>query len=234
MGALIPVFIVIVLAVAVGAWLAEKKRREALQRFADSLGLQYSHKDPLNVPGRFHYFKNFQSGDRRYARNVLYGAVDGRAVTAFDFFWEEDRRDSKGHRHTTTHSFSAVVVDLPISTVELYIRPEGLFDKLAGWVGFDDIDFESDEFSRKFMVKCADKRFAYDVIHPRMMEFLLGRGGLSYEMERDSLCVRSDSRYKPEQVESMIRHSFQFVDLLPRHLVKDRQSLEGGERGRAT
>ena len=56
---------------------------------------------------------------------------------------------------------------------DLLIRPEGFFDKVAGAFGFDDIDFESEEFSRAFFVKSSDKRFAYDVLHPRMLELLM-------------------------------------------------------------
>ena len=53
------------------------------------------------------------------------------------------------------------------------IRAEHWGDKLVQAIGFDDIDFESAEFSRKFFVKSPDKRWAYDVIHQETMDYLL-------------------------------------------------------------
>ena len=46
-------------------------------------------------------------------------------------------------RTTRTHRFSYLIVHLPFSGLpDLLIRPEGVFDKMAGAFGFDDIDFE--------------------------------------------------------------------------------------------
>ena len=70
-------------------------------------------------------------------------------------------------------------------------------DKIAGALGFHDINFESSEFSRKFHIKCADKKFAYDVIHPRMMEFLLAaaqRGDIEPVMIYGGCCLMTDGR----------------------------------------
>ena len=45
---------------------------------------------------------------------------------------------------TRTYRFSYLILHLPFGNVpDLLIRREGMFDKLAGAFGFDDIDFES-------------------------------------------------------------------------------------------
>ena len=62
---------------------------------------------------------------------------------------------------------------MPLNLPDLFIRPEGFFDKIAGALGFDDINFESKEFSSRFLVKSGNKKFAYDVIHPQTMEFMM-------------------------------------------------------------
>ena len=46
--------------------------------------------------------------------------------------------------------FSTIVVESDVVLEPLFIRPERLFDKVKEFVGIDDIDFESAEFSRKF------------------------------------------------------------------------------------
>ena len=104
----------------------------------------------------------------------------------------------------------------------LLVRPEGLFDKLKGAIGFDDIDFESEEFSRKFYVQSSDKRFAYDVLHPRMMEFLLKEQPDALDLEGGALCVSDGSRlWEPDDFRARLDFVRRFCELWPRHLLVD-------------
>lgn len=53
----------------------------------------------------------------------------------------------------------------------------------------DDIELESEEFNAAFQVFGDQPRFAYDVLHPRMMRFLLDRGYQSIRMDGTVLVV---------------------------------------------
>ena len=110
-------------------------------------------------------------------------------------------------------------------TPDLLIRPEGLFDKIKGAFGFDDIDFESEEFSRRFHVKSSDRRFAYDVLHPRMMEFLLAVRPVMIDIERGRCCLSDGGRcWKPEGFASRIAFLREFFDRWPDHLTASLES----------
>ena len=85
----------------------------------------------------------------------------------------------------------------PILLEPLFIRPENFFDKLTEFIGFNDIDFESAEFSKKFYVKSPDKKWAYDIIHPRMMEFLLASPMFSIQFDLLSVIVYRDNTFSP-------------------------------------
>src|SRR5690606_4766878 len=103
---------------------------------------------------------------------------------------------------------------------DLMIRAENLFDKIGAAMGFDDIDFESAEFSRKFMVKSSDKRFAYDVITPRMMEFLMASPKRSIDQQRGLICITNGvRRWKAEEFLPNLAWVSEFVDLWPDHVV---------------
>ena len=104
---------------------------------------------------------------------------------------------------------------------DLLIRKEGLGDKLAGGLGFDDIDFESEEFSRTFWVKSQDKRFAFDVIHPLMMEFLLDGSPPQVEITGD-VCLLTEGRrpWDPLQFQGAIRWFEAFLERWPDHLTE--------------
>ena len=85
--------------------------------------------------------------------------IDGRPypVKMGDFNYKVTRSTGKGS-NTTTYRLSYLILHLPFAlTPDLLIRREGVFDKIAGAIGFDDIDFESAEFSRRFYVKSSDR-----------------------------------------------------------------------------
>ena len=127
---------------------------------------------------------------------------------------------------TRTYRFSYLIVHLPFGRVpDLLIRREGLFDKLAGAFGFDDIDFESAEFSRRFFVKSTDKRFAYDVIHPRMMEFLLAGEPPAIDIEYGRCCLSNGRRrWEPHEFKGRVDWIRRFFDHWPDHLTANLES----------
>ena len=132
----------------------------------------------------------------------------------------------RGKSHVT-YKFSYLILSIPFQHVpDLLIRREGMFDKLAGAIGFDDIDFESLEFSDRFLVKSSDKRFAYDVLHARTMAFLLDGEAPAVDIESGSCCVTDGtrSRWQPTEFRQRLGGAKQFFELWPDHLLAQ---LEG-------
>lgn len=84
-------------------------------------------------------------------------------------------RTARAWRTTHHHHYSIYSLILPKSFPELEIKPSGFFSKLGQAFGFDDIDFESVEFSKRYQVKCGDKKFAYDIRNALMIDWLLGQ-----------------------------------------------------------
>lgn len=75
------------------------------------------------------------------------------------------------------YNWTILQTDLDFDAFRLFISTRGnrsiktLFDFEAA--GLNRFEFEFDDFNQAFNVYCRDKRFAFDIIHPRMMEFLL-------------------------------------------------------------
>lgn len=84
------------------------------------------------------------------------------------------------------------------------IGPEGFFSKIAQAIGFDDIDFESHEFSRQFCVRSSDKKFAYDFCNARMIEYLLAHPRLTIEVENHALAVCASGKIEPDQIQTSL------------------------------
>ena len=215
----------------VAAWFAHKaaeERRRALAGLAARLGLSFDADEDDGHDDDYAQFEIFRRGHSRVAKNTLSGALGlfGRpcAVRAGDFRYKVTSGSGKS-RSTRTHRFSYLIVHPPWHTPPLLIRREGVMDKLAGAFGFDDIDFESVEFSKRFYVKSADKRFAYDVLHPRMMEFLLAQKPPMLDIEDGALCLSDGQRrWDPAGFRHQITFLRKFCELWPRHLVKDLQA----------
>lgn len=213
------------------AYKKEQQRKKDLAAFASSLGLKF---DPANDSSRdeqFSQFSIFNKGRRRTAWNTMSGELDlGEhrvSVVMGDYRYTVSQQSGK-HRSTRTYRLSYLIIGMPYEVVpKLLVRPENLFDKFAGFIGFDDIDFESDEFSRKFHVSGTNKRFAYDLIDPRMMEFLMQTRGPVIDMESGWLCiVDGKRRWDVSGFKNRINWVSSWLEHWPDHVV--RALSEGG------
>jgi hypothetical protein len=225
-GAEVLIFAAVIVLIALGAYAAYmqgSKRIDALGALATQLGWQFEPGDDREHAQRYEYFSLFDKGDDRRAYNTLVGAIEvaGQAwpARAGDYRYETTSGTGKDRR-THTHRLTYVIVETPhLGAPDLYIRREGLFDRFAGFLGFDDIDFESAEFSEKFLVKSSNKRFAYGVIEPRMMEFLLDGEPPTIEFRRGHCCFHDRERtLSPENLQAVIQWASEFLARWPRKL----------------
>ena len=205
------------------AWHLENKRATELQSLASSLGLSFRRAVDSTADGRFARFAMFRRGRRRVAWNTIQGVVSRGGheveIEMGDFRYTVESGSGK-NRKSRTHRFSYLVAHNPIGECpETIIRREGIFDRVVGVLGFDDIDFESDEFSRRYHVSSDDKRFAYDLIDPRIMEYVLETDPPALELDGGLLCISDGrNRWKPEEFQGKIDWVGGFFERWPRHL----------------
>jgi len=224
---LIILFLVVAAVAVYLGWLWEKKRREALFQIAQLTGLSFDPRDPFNLPARLGHIDAFNRGHSQEASNVLHGEYGGRQVVAFDYRYVTG---SGKNRHT--YHFSACLHPLECRFPGLAIRPEGLLDKVGDFLGFEDIDFESDEFSRSFRVKSDNRKFAYDVCHPQMMEWLLADRGWHLEFTGGYFVLTTDRRWTPEMFRAAFDFTVKFFDMIPEFVWKQYGEKEGMTGGR--
>ncbi len=203
---------------AIFAHLAAKKRLEAMLAMAARLGLRFDPNKDRSLAKQYQFLDKLRAGDNRYAFNILSGKYQSHDVMAFDYHYETHSTDSKGHRQTHHYYFSFFLLLMPVAFPELTIGREGFFSKVAQSLGYDDIDFESHEFSRKFCVRSRDKKFAYDVCNACMMEYLLANDDLTIEIEGPAMAISFSSRLSPEQIESNLNRLIAVRSLLPDYL----------------
>jgi hypothetical protein len=159
----------------------ERQRIAALARWGATNGFQFSPNDPWNLDARYNGVAEIGRGHDRYGYETL-TRTDPVPAALFGYHYRtwETRTVTRNNRTYTEryeqdHWKRYLIVELGGSFPQLFLRQEGLFDRIAGFVGFDDIDFESEEFSKRYFCKSEDRQFAYAVIHPQMMEWMLTR-----------------------------------------------------------
>jgi hypothetical protein len=225
---MLPALLIALVAAGIGlaiylSHLAAQKRREALAALAEELGWHFDPSVDRGHDDEYAHFEIFRKGHSRVAYNTLRGVTEigGRTypVKMGDFDYKITRSTGKSSQ-TTTYTLSYLILRLPFDGVpDLVIRREGVFDRIAGALGFDDIDFESEEFSRRFYVKSSDKKFAYDVVHPRMMEWLLAKEVPMIDIEHGRCCVALDRvRWEPHEFTRWLRRMDEFFDQWPDYL----------------
>lgn len=230
MGVLIFVGIVAVIALAIWwSWYAKKKRREALATMARNLGMAYQPQDPYGLDDL--PFELMSRGDGQGTLNVLEGTWQELELKEFDYWYYTESTDSKGNRSRTYHYFSCALTEVPIDGAALTIAHENVFTRIGDHLGFQDIQFESEEFNRAYRVKCKDGKFATDLVDARMMQWLLGQNGWGFELTGSSLLTYC-KRLKPTAIIPLLGTLKGFRDHIPRvvydlHGTEKPQSQEG-------
>ena len=200
---------------AVFAHIQSKKRRLDLGDMAEQMGMRFDPGKERSFDSRYPFFEALRKGKKRYAFNTLTGAFDGREIVGFDYHYETSSGSGK-RRSRTSHYFSAVILacDVPISG--LTIRPEGLFDRMKQFIGFDDINFESAEFSKRFHIASKDREVAYDVVQPETMDILLTSPRFHLHFEQGFVMAMRKERFQPGDYRDAIRLIDDILDRIPR------------------
>jgi hypothetical protein len=215
-----PGFILLIILVA-GAVIAfaiysSAKRRKELAAWARARGLSFSREKIRGMDDRYPEFKCLRRGRSRYAFNVMTGALRGVPVTAFDY-----RYVTGSGKNRRVHHFSAIIVHSSLPLKPLFIRREHAFDRVTEFLGWDDIDFESAEFSRKFYVTSPDKRWAFDVIHQQMMEYLLAAPSYSLQFDTGNVIAWKSSRFRGRDFDEAFGLIKGMLDRLPEYLFRE-------------
>jgi hypothetical protein len=203
--------------VAALAFLAERRRRDQLTVFATARGWSVTERDDrwceafAGAP--------FGRGHNRQARNVIQGDHGGRPFVAFDYVYytTETSTDSQGRvtRREVPHRFSVVGLGIGSRLPTLQVSPEGFFSRAVGRLTNRDIQLESEEFNRAFSVVSSDRRFAFDILHPRLMEYLLTVPDVAWRTTGEHILTIEDGRHDPTDIDRRLAVIDTVLDHVP-------------------
>ena len=208
-----------VIGIGVLIYRARQAQIRALTEWANRHGCQYRNIKDRSVDDRYPAFGCFRHGHSRYASDPISGEWNGRQMELGTYHYTTGSGKNQSH-----HSFTYFMLRGDVPLQPLTVRPENVLDKLAGVFGFDDIDFESAEFSKRFLVKAKNRKWAYDVLHTRAMEHLLNHRRSVIEFSgHDAMIHMSERTLKLENFEETIAVLEQLLDMLPAYVVEQQK-----------
>jgi len=194
LGIAVPVGVVALIVFHIGrAGRRHQQRANALASAASHLGLTYEPWDPFNLPFKFEGLKAFGRGIEERVYNVLHGQAGFGYVILCDYSYTVAEGKEK---HTHYRSYGLLSTEMTFQHLEL--RPENFLDRVSALAGINDINFESEEFNRKYFVRSKDRKFAYDIINPKMIDYLLDRDGIYMELGGNVVLVHYRRQVPPE------------------------------------
>jgi hypothetical protein len=189
-----------------------QERIAKLSSGAADYGWQYTEKDTSLIEE--YLGEPFGKGHSKSAADVLRGTRRGREFVAFSYSYTE----SRGDNGSTTYSFTVAALSLPCATPMLQVGREGRAGKLLDFVGRRDLQLESAEFNEAFRVDTDDERFAYTVLHPRLMRWLLDSPRADYtpfRFERGALLAWQKDAIEVPKAQWMVDYLSDVADQVP-------------------
>lgn len=209
---LVPIAIVVI---GYLAWQAEKRRREEFGVWATANGWRYRHQRERTLRHRYGFLDRLQIGHDRVSSNILSGEWQGYQAVAFSFSYV-----TGSGKHQQTHNISVALIHIERHFPELRVHPENILSRFGQSLGFDDIDFESLEFSRAFTVRSDDRKLAYDFCHTGMMEYLLRHRKTAMELEGDTLALFRSRQLSAADLTPMLNHLVGIRTQMPEYLFR--------------
>jgi hypothetical protein len=211
--------------IGVAAILASLKQgRAARQRSLDlqtlATRLAFDNFNPSRDEGfamGWGFLSRLAQGQDRYAFNILRGTYHEQALFVFDHHYQTGSGKSREEHYGT---ILMLIVKEAFPKVIVGHEREGLFAKAAAALLGDEeeIKFESAEFSRIYCVRSGDKRFAYDVCNPQMMEYLLANRDLEIEIQGPVISLAFEPQLPIGQIEFNLQRLVEIRLRLPQYL----------------
>jgi hypothetical protein len=206
----------------------QARRRATLIRLSHAVGLEYAANDLFD--DLWEPFPLFGKGDARGIRNVMYGTRGGVEVRAFDYWYRRGADRDRGVALPLiggpiglaawigfTRRFSCAVAALPGSCPRLVVEPKGMSGRVMELVTAE-VPLESEEFTRRFHVRCDDSRFAVAFLDPRVMETLLAVPGRPTLMLAENRMLLVTRALRPAELIGLAQEVSELARRVPRVL----------------
>lgn len=203
----------IVACIGLGIWF-ERKRTAALEAVANELGLPYFPKGDSALVHQLSSFELFSKGRSRKIKNMIHGETANVELGIFDYQY----RTGSGKNSRTWKQTVVYIRSAELNLPQFALRPENMFDKIGGFMGFQDIDFDTHPaFSKMYVLRGPSEEQIRGLFQSHVLEHFETASGINVEGGGDQLVYfRASRRAKPAQVKGLMEEGFKVFTLLRR------------------
>lgn len=191
---------------------ATKKRLANMEAVASELGLTWFESGNSDHISNHSRFNLFNQGRARQVSNVIEGVTDEVRICIFDYQFTTGH----GKQQRTTKQTVASLTSDQLSCPEFSMRPEGIFDRIGGMLGLQDIDFDSHPtFSKTFVLKGPNEDQIRAFFQPPVLEFFETQPGVNVEGLGNSVCFyRAGKIVKADGIKDLLGDAYQVFGCL--------------------
>ncbi len=146
------------------------RRTKEMEETASMLGMDYQEKDEYGMLSLLKDFKLFKKGTSKRINHIIRSKdlVEGLDISIFDYRYTISTGKSAHTYHQTVFFVQSKDLELP----EFYMKPEHFFHKVAAYLGWEDIDFESHPtFSDQYHLKGDDEESIRKMMNEEVLHF---------------------------------------------------------------
>jgi hypothetical protein len=215
-------------------------REKELTALAAELGLKFVYECNYPLTPAPHYLPFMAAEGSREAEDIMLGRIGDIDVTMCELSAILSRGTAplgnvapgtgkvrkvldsmEAEERNRPGSMFTVVLGSALHYQNLIIWPESIKGFLPESTGLTNVDFESSEFNRTFFVASDDKRFAFDVVHPRMMELLMTHPTWGVELAEHTLTAWTLDYLPPRKYGEGLEFAMSLQQLLPEYLKEE-------------
>jgi hypothetical protein len=184
----------------------QRLRTEAFEKVAGDMGFEFFPTGKEGFWGDLSMFHLFQQGHSKQFRNLMRGAAMGLQVCIFDYQFTTGSGKHAVRWRQTAIGFRSPDLDL----THFGLRPQGFWQRLGQWLGYQDIDFKSHEqFSRQYVLRGSDEVGVRKLFREPLLDYFTEHAGMNVEGHGDRLLVYWQARQMgAEQVRELMEAGF--------------------------
>jgi len=189
---------------------ADKLRIDQIKKIANILKLSFSDEGNQSIIKGLSEFHLFSQGSSKEITNMIHGNYRNYEFALFDYEYVVEGSESNSSYKQSVIWFHSENLCLP----NFALRPENLFHKIGGVLGYQDIDFESHpKFSKTFLLRGNDEPKIRDIFKNEVLNFFESLEEISVEGGDNQLILyRHQLRLMPEELEQFMDEGFQVFE----------------------
>lgn len=157
----------------------------------------------------------FREGFLRHVKDLVFGSYSGLDWTIFDYGYGQCT-------DATPDTYGVVCARIPMNLPYLHLSPESFLHRLECCLGAHVLSLECQEFNERYFVRADDAREAFDILHPKALDYLLGLPPRDWQMRGCQVVLAQKAKFGIGDLPKVMGEIDGFVRLIPGYVREDR------------